>query len=60
MWPSGKNELPTPDVRCWTHMLNTVNDLPGADLQNIDSRATGAKDVFLIFADLKQKERGQI
>lgn len=36
-------------------MLNTVNDLPSADLQNIDSRATGAKDVFLIFADLKKK-----
>lgn len=36
-------------------MLNTVNDLPSADLQNIDSRATGTKDVFLIFADLEKK-----
>lgn len=36
-------------------MLNTVDHLPGADLQNIDTRATSTKDVFLIFADLKNK-----
>lgn len=42
----------------WTHMLNTVDDLPRADLQNIDMRPTSAKDVLFIFADLKNKQRG--
>lgn len=37
-------------------MLDTVDNLPGADFQNIDTRATSAKDVFLIFADLKNKQ----
>lgn len=37
----------------WTHMLNTVHDLSSADLQNIDTRSTRAKDVLFIFADLK-------
>lgn len=37
----------------WTHMLHTVDDLPRADLQNIDTRSTGAEDVLFIFADLK-------
>lgn len=35
-------------------MLNTVNNLSRADLQNIDTRATSAKDELFIFADLKQ------
>lgn len=35
-------------------MLNTVNNLPRTDLQNIDMRATSAKDELLILADLKQ------
>lgn len=34
-------------------MLHTVDDLPRADLQNIDTRSTGAEDVLFIFADLK-------
>lgn len=38
-------------------MLNTVDDLPRADLQNIDTRATSAKDVFLVFADLKNQKQ---
>lgn len=44
----------------WTHMLDTVDDLPCADLQNIHTRSTRAKDVLLIFADLKHahKKRG--
>lgn len=35
-------------------MLNAVNNLPRADLQNIDPRATRAKDELFILADLKQ------
>lgn len=38
-------------------MLNTVHDLPCADLQNIDTRSTSAKDVLFILADLKQINR---
>lgn len=41
----------------WTHVFNAVDDLPCADLQNIDTRSTGAKNVILIFADLKNKNR---
>lgn len=36
-------------------MFYTVDDLSCADLQNIDTRSTSAKDVFLIFADLENK-----
>lgn len=35
-------------------MLNAVNNLSRADLQNIDPRATSAKDELFILADLKQ------
>lgn len=41
----------------WTHVFNTVDNLPGADLQNIDMRSTSAKNVLLIFADLKNKKQ---
>lgn len=34
-----------------------MDNLPCTDLQNIDTRSTGAKDVILIFADLKNKIR---
>lgn len=37
----------------WTHVFNAVDDLSCADLQNIDTGCTGAKNVLLIFADLK-------
>lgn len=47
----------TNNHQLWTHMLNTVDYLPRADLQNIDTRATSAKDVFLIFADLEKNRQ---
>lgn len=37
-------------------MLNTVDNLPCADFQNIDTSSTSAKDEFLIFTDLKKTD----
>lgn len=39
-------------------MLNAVNNLSSADLQDIDTRAAGAKDKLLILADLKTQIHG--
>lgn len=36
-----------------THMFNAVNNLSGADVQNVDARSTRTKDVIFIFADLE-------
>lgn len=38
-------------------MLHAVDDLPRADLQNIDARSTSAEDVLFIFADLKNTKK---
>lgn len=38
-------------------MLNTVDDLPRTDLQNIDTSSTSAEDVIFIFAYLENKQR---
>lgn len=38
-------------------MFNAVDDLSCADLQNIDSRSTAAKDELLILADLEQTNK---
>lgn len=40
-------------------MLDTVNNLSSADLQNVDARSTRAKDVIFILTDLKQESEGQ-
>jgi len=37
-------------------MLNTVDNLPCADLQNVDTRFTSAKDVLFIVADLENNQ----
>lgn len=39
-------------------MLNAVNNLSTSDLQDIDTRAAGAKDKLLILTDLKTQIHG--
>lgn len=41
-------------------MLHAVDDLPRADLQNIDARSTSAEDVLFIFADLKNTKKRNV
>lgn len=38
-------------------MFNAVDDLSCADLQNVDTRSTAAKDELLILADLEQTNK---